>query len=222
MRTLLSWSSGKDSAWALHCLQATGAAEVVALVTSISEDVGRVAMHATRRKLLQQQAQAIGLPLLEVLLPRPCSNAEYELRFSAALSTLRRKFNVDQIAFGDLFLRDIRAYRERQMAGLNFTPLFPLWGKDTANLARTMLAGGLQARLSCIDPRVMPVELAGRAFDQQLLDDLPEQVDPCGENGEFHSFCWSSPSFSNDINITIGETIERDGFVFTDLLEGPE
>ncbi len=221
MRTLLSWSSGKDSAWTLHRLQNTDEHEVVALITTFSEDVNRVAMHATRHRLVRRQAELAGLPLVEVKIPRPCSNAEYEQRFGSALRQAAQRFNTEQIAFGDLFLADIRSYRERQMATLGFNPIFPLWAEDTSKLAIDMLNGGLRAQLTCIDPRVMPRELAGRAFDRELLNDLPDDVDPCGENGEFHSFCWSSPSFHEDIPITIGQTVERDGFIFTDLLEGP-
>jgi len=219
MRTLLSWSSGKDSAWALHQLQTSYNTEVVALVTTISEDVGRVAMHATRRKLLQRQAKAAGLPLIEVLIPRPCSNQQYQHCFGNALKSAAQRFQVNHIAFGDLFLTDIRQYREQQMTALDFKPIFPLWGLDTTQLANDMINAGQKAQLTCIDPKQMPQALAGRAFDHQLLEELPSHVDPCGENGEFHSFCWSSPAFKTDIAIITGDTVERDGFIFTDLLE---
>jgi uncharacterized protein (TIGR00290 family) len=213
---LLSWSSGKDSAWALHRLRLAGAVDVVGLVTTVNAAAARVAMHAVRESLLRAQAAAAGLPLVTVPLPSPCTNAEYEAAFGAALARARAE-GVDAVAFGDLFLTDVRAYRERQLAEARLAPLFPLWGENTAALAREMLAGGLQARLTCVDPRVLPRELAGRAFDAALLAALPAGIDPCGERGEFHTFCHAGPMFAHPIDVAVGEVVERDGFVFADL-----
>lgn len=216
-RVLLSWSSGKDSAWALQRLRARGEVEVVGLVTTVNAAAGRVAMHAVRETLLRAQAAAAGLPLVTVPIPSPCSNEAYERAFGAALAEARAG-GVTAVAFGDLFLEDIRAYRERQVAAAGLAPLFPLWGEDTAALARAMLAAGLAARLTCIDPRVLPRTLAGRAFDAALLAELPEGVDPCGERGEFHTFCHAGPMFAREIPVAVGEVVERDGFVFADLV----
>ncbi|HEU4697617.1 MAG TPA: hypothetical protein VFS40_00400 [Gemmatimonadales bacterium] len=218
-RVLLSWSSGKDSAWALHRLRATGEVEVGGLVTTVNAAAGRVAMHAVRETLLRAQAAAAELPLVTVPIPSPCSNEEYERAFGAALAQAGAQ-GVTAVAFGDLFLEDVRAYRERQVRAAGLAPLFPLWGEDTAALARTMLAAGLAARLTCIDPRVLSRESAGRAFDAALLAALPAGVDPCGERGEFHTFCHAGPMFAREIPVTVGEVVERDGFVFADLLGG--
>ena len=217
-RVLLSWSSGKDAAWALHTLRQAGDVEVVGLLTTLSADGDRVAMHAVRRTLLEAQVRAAGLPLVAVPLPWPCSNAEYEEASGRALSEARERWGVTHVAFGDLFLEDVRAYRERQMAQAGLTPLFPLWGLPTRALARDMIAGGLEARLTCIDPRRLPESLAGRAFDAALLEALPPDVDPCGEAGEFHTFAFAGPMFSHPVPITLGEVVARDGFVFADLL----
>lgn len=217
MRVALSWSSGKDSAWALHLLRQDPDIEVVALVTTINEQFDRVAMHAVRRELLELQAQSLGLPLWTVPLPYPCSNDEYELRM-AALCDRALRAGVDAMAFGDLFLADIRAYRERQLKGTSLESLFPLWQLPTAGLARQMIASGLRAKITCVDPRVLPPEFAGREFDDQFLKDLPETVDPCGENGEFHSFVYDGPGFAHKLGISVGEVVERDGFVFADLV----
>jgi uncharacterized protein (TIGR00290 family) len=216
-RVLVSWSSGKDSAWMLHTLQRRDDIQLAGLLTTVNEAFGRVAMHAVRRELLAAQADAAGLPLVEIPLPWPCSNEEYERRMSAAVAAARAD-GVTHVAFGDLFLEDVRAYRERQMAGTGLTPLFPIWGLDTAHLAREMIASGLRARLTTIDPRVLPASFAGRDFDESLLADLPPGVDPCGERGEFHSFCHDGPMFRHAIPIEPGEVVERDGFVFADLL----
>jgi uncharacterized protein (TIGR00290 family) len=219
-RILISWSSGKDSAWMLHRLRQAGDYEIVGLLTTINESADRVAMHAVRRSLLEAQAAAAGLPLLTIALPWPCSNQEYEMRLLRACSDAVAQ-NVEAIAFGDLFLADIRAYREEQLAGTGLEPLFPLWQLPTPELARAMIAGGLRARLTCVDPRVLPREFAGREFDAQLLRDLPPGVDPCGENGEFHSFAYGGPIFRAPIAIEAGEVVERDGFVFADLKPAP-
>lgn len=218
-RVLLSWSSGKDSAWALHVLRQSGDVEVVGLVTTFNEAFGRVAMHAVRHELVQAQADAAGLPLWPVPLPWPCSNFEYENRMRVLLERARTA-GVTAIAFGDLFLADIRAYRERQMAGTGIKPLFPIWATphDTSRLAREMIAEGLRATLTCVDPRHLPRAFAGRNFDAQLLADLPPGVDPCGERGEFHTFCHAGPMFARPIPVRTGEVVEREGFVFADLV----
>ena len=217
-RVLLSWSSGKDAAWVLHMLRQAWDVEVVGLLTTLSADGDRVAMHAVRRTLLEAQVRAAGLPLLAVPLPWPCSNAEYEEATARALGEARERWGITHVAFGDLFLEDVRAYRERQMAQVGLTPLFPLWGLPTRALARDMIAGGLEARLTCIDPRRLPESLAGRAFDAALLEALPPDVDPCGEAGEFHTFASAGPMFSHPVPTTLGEVVARDGFVFADLL----
>ncbi len=216
MSVWLWWSSGKDSAWALHRLREEGA-PVSGLVTTVNVRHERVAMHGVRRTLLEAQARAAELPLEIVEIPHPCSNAEYEAA-SAALIERARERKVEQMAFGDLFLEDIRAYREGLLAGTGMEPLFPLWGRETAELARAMQAGGLQAYITCLDPKVLPRQLAGRAFDASFLDELPAGVDPCGENGEFHSFAWDGPMFREPIPVAPGEVVEREGFVFADLL----
>ncbi|MCC6465495.1 MAG: adenine nucleotide alpha hydrolase [Planctomycetes bacterium] len=215
----LSWSSGKDSAWALHVLRGTPGLRVVTLLTTLNREFGRVAMHAVRRELLRAQARAAGLPLLEIDLPWPCSNADYERLMAGACDALKHQ-GITHVAFGDLFLQDIREYRERQLAPTGLKPLFPLWGSDTAALARQMIAGGLRATLTCVDPRQAPRELAGRAFDEALLRDLPISVDPCGERGEFHTFCHAGPMFTQPVPVQPGEVVERDGFVFADLRPG--
>lgn len=218
-RVLLSWSSGKDSAWALHVLRQPADVEVVGLLTTFNKSSDRAAMHATRQELVQAQAEATGLPLWSIPLPSPCSNDEYEARMSAALERARRE-NVTHIAFGDLFLEDIRAYREKMMTGSGLQPLFPLWRSpaETPALAREMLQSGLRAVLVTIDPKQLDPAFAGRLYDSQLLADLPETVDPCGERGEFHTFCFDGPMFQHPIPFKIGESVRRDGFHFTDVL----
>ena len=217
-RALLSWSSGKDAAWALHTLRRAGEVEVAGLLTTLNAEGDRVAMHAVRRTLLEAQAEAAHLPLLQVPLPWPCSNADYEAALGRALAEAQEAWGVTHIAFGDLFLEAVRAYRERQLAGTGLTPLFPLWGLPTGALAREMIAGGLEARLTCVDPRRLPASFAGRTFDAALLQDLPPDVDPCGEAGEFHTFAHGPPMFSHPIPIAAGEVVTRDGFIFADLL----
>lgn len=215
-RVLLSWSSGKDSAWALHLLRQRDDVEVVALVTSFNEEFGRVAMHAVRRELVVAQAERAALPLWQVALPRPCTNAEYEARMAEAWQRAAAA-GVDQVAFGDLYLEDIRAYRERQLEGTGLEAIFPLWLLPTGKLAQEMLAAGVRARLTCVDPRRLDPRFAAREFGPELLSGLPPDVDPCGENGEFHTFCYASPAFSSPVDIEPGEMVERDGFVFADL-----
>jgi uncharacterized protein (TIGR00290 family) len=216
-RLLLSWSSGKDSAWALHVLRQKNESDIVGLVTTVNENFARVAMHGVREELLQAQADAAGLPLWRVPLPHPCPNEEYEARMRALIARAVAA-GVTHMAFGDLFLEDIRAYREKQLAGTGIEPVFPLWDLDTRQLARDMVAGGLRAKLSCVDPKHLTRDFAGRTFDETLLADFPAGVDPCGERGEFHSFCYAGPMFHHPVALTTGEVVERDGFVFADLL----
>jgi uncharacterized protein (TIGR00290 family) len=215
----LAWSSGKDSAWALHTVRLAGEFEVVALLTTVNRTHGRVAMHAVRESLLEMQAEAAGLPLVKVPIPSPCSNEIYEGAMSEAMERARDE-GVRHVIFGDLFLEDIRAYREKQLASCGMTPVFPLWGIETRALAEEMLAGGLRAYLTCVDPRKLERGFAGRRFDASLLADLPRGVDPCGENGEFHTFACAGPMFRADVAVTVGDVVERDGFVFADLLPG--
>jgi uncharacterized protein (TIGR00290 family) len=218
-RVLLSWSSGKDSAWTLHVLRQHPDVELVGLLTTFNATAGRVAMHAVRRELVEAQAAAVGLPLWSAELPWPCSNADYEAKMHEVVERARQ-VGVTHIAFGDLFLEDIRAYRERQLAGTGIEPLFPIWGTsaDTPALAREMLAAELQAVLTCVDPKQLDGRFVGRWFDANLLTDLPASVDPCGERGEFHTFCYAGPMFSAPIVVQVGEPVLRDGFWFVDLL----
>jgi uncharacterized protein (TIGR00290 family) len=216
-RVLLAWSSGKDSAWALHVLRQAGEVEVVALLTTFNQAFDRVAMHAVRRSLVEAQVEAAGLPLIDVPLPWPCRNEDYEAAMAAALATARARYAISHVAFGDLFLEDIRQYRESRLRDTGLTPLFPLWGLPTRTLARDMVRGGLKARITCIDPRSLDPAFAGRCFDGDFLDDLPEGVDPCGEHGEFHSFVHEGPMFSKPIPVQVGEIVARDGFVFADV-----
>ena len=216
-RAWLAWSSGKDSAWALHAVRQSGDVEIVALLTTVNRTHQRVAMHAVRENLLEMQAAAAGLPLVKVPIPSPCSNEVYEQAMSDAMARARAEA-VSHVVFGDLFLEDIRAYREKQLATCGMTPLFPLWGIPTRQLTDEMLAGGLSAYLTCIDPRKLDRAFAGRRFDAALLGALPPGVDPCGENGEFHSFANAGPMFRREIPVAPGEIVERDGFVFADLL----
>lgn len=216
-RTLVSWSSGKDSAWALHLLRLQPDIEVVGLFTTVNQAFQRVAMHAVRMTLLQQQAASAGLPLHIIPLPHPCSNHEYEAAMEQFIDTARR-LDVRCMAFGDLYLQDIRDYRESNLRHTGITPVFPLWGLDTRALCHDMLDGGLRARITCVDPRHLGDDFAGREYDRRFLQDLPDGVDPCGENGEFHSFVYDGPMFRTPIDITRGDTLQRDGFVFADIL----
>ncbi|MBI2060903.1 MAG: adenine nucleotide alpha hydrolase [Nitrospirae bacterium] len=218
-KILLSWSSGKDSAWTLHVLRQSGEFQIAGLLTTVNEAFDRVAMHAVRRELLEAQAASAGLPLWPVPLPWPCPNEEYESRMRTACERAVRE-GIEGVAFGDLFLEDVRRYREEQLAGTGLQPVFPLWQIPTDRLARDMISGGLRARLTCIDPKVLSAAFAGREFDSALLSDFPAGVDPCGEKGEFHSFAYAGPMFREPVSIRSGEVVERDGFVFADLLPG--
>lgn len=216
-KVLLSWSSGKDSAWALHTLRQDPAIEVVGLFTTLNQAFERVAMHGVRKQLLMQQAECVGLPLIAIDLPWPCTNEDYARIMTDFIAGVVAE-GIHQMAFGDLFLEDVRAYREKQLLGTGIEPLFPLWGSDTAKLAQQMMAAGLRARISTLDPKKLDASLGGHEFDPALLAALPAEVDPCGENGEFHTLAWDGPMFLRPLTIRVGETVERDGFVFTDLL----
>ena len=214
-KALLSWSSGKDSTWSLHVLRQQNEFEIVGLITTFNEAADRVAMHAVRRELVEAQAAAAGLPLWPVMLPWPCSNAEYENRMRRVIDRAKSA-GVTRFAFGDLFLEEIRAYRVKQLAGTGIEPMFPIWGTpgDTPKLARTMLDGGMRAVLTCVDPKQLDGEFVGRAFDEALLAELPATVDPCGERGEFHTFCYDGPIFDAPIRVAVGERVNRDEFCF--------
>ena len=216
-RVLVSWSSGKDSAWTLHRLAQEPDVEVGALLTTFNAAAERVAMHAVRADLARAQAAAAGLPLWEVPLPSPCSNAEYETRMADAVRRARAE-GFTHVAFGDLFLEDVRRYREERLAGTGLEPIFPLWGLDTASLGREMIGAGVGAILTCVDPRQLAPGFAGRDYDAALLDALPAGVDPCGERGEFHTFVWRGPMFRAPVRVSRGVVVERDGFVFADLV----
>jgi diphthamide synthase (EF-2-diphthine--ammonia ligase) len=216
-KILLSWSSGKDSAWTLHVLRRDGVGEVGGLLTSLNEHAGRVSMHGVREEILRAQAAAAGLPLRTIPLPWPCSNEIYEARLRAAVEGAVAD-GFTHVAFGDLFLEDVRRYREERLAGTGLTPLFPLWGTPTPALAREMIAGGLRAHIATLDPRVMPRDLIGAAFDEALLARLPSGVDPCAERGEFHTCAIAGPMFAGSVPVVPGEVVERDGFVYGDLL----
>ncbi|HTB98415.1 MAG TPA: hypothetical protein VK716_15500 [Terracidiphilus sp.] len=217
-RVLLSWSSGKDSAWTLHVLRGQPDIQVVGLVTTLNAEFQRVAMHGVRRSVLEAQAAAARLPLWTVPLPWPCSNEIYEQRMAEVCDRALAE-HVDAFAFGDLFLTDVRSYRENQLASTGLEPLFPLWQIPTDQLARDMIAGGLRARLTCIDTRQLPASFAGRDFDTTLLADLPSPIDPCGERGEFHSCVYDGPMFAEPLHLEAGEIVDRDGFVFADFFE---
>jgi len=217
MNTLVSWSSGKDSAWMIHVLRRRADVTVGGLLTTINEAAQRVAMHAVRLDLLRAQADALGLPLWTVPIPSPCPNEVYERAMAAAVARAVAA-GFTHVAFADLFLADIRRYREERLAGTGLTPLFPLFDADTTALAREMVASGLRARITCVDPRALDRRFAGREFDATLLAELPASVDPCGERGEFHTFAYDGPMFLAPIRVDTGVTVERDGFVFTDLL----
>lgn len=216
-KVLLSWSTGKDSAWTLHVVRQSGEWDIAGLVTTVNIAFGRVSMHGVREQLLERQAQAVGLPLWKVPLPYPCPNEAYESSIRE-LIVRAKEAGVTHFAFGDLFLQDVRDYRERQLAGTGITPVFPLWGIDTATLAHDMMASGLRAVVTCVDPRQIPASLIGREFDEAFLKDLPPSTDPCGENGEYHTFCYDGPMFARPIPVRTGEVVERDGFVYVDVL----
>jgi len=217
-RIALSWSSGKDSAWTLYKLQQNPRYEVAVLLTTLNAKFNHVTMHGVPAQLLVRQAAAIGLPLYQVPLPWPCPNGIYENAMGEACSQLIRHFQVTHIAFGDLFLEEVRAYRERSLQGSGLSPVFPLWGSNTGSLAREMIDNGLRTQISCIDTSRLPAQLAGRKFDHNFLDSLPDGIDPCGENGEFHTFVSASPSFSKAIEVVANRIVEREGFAFADLV----
>jgi uncharacterized protein (TIGR00290 family) len=212
----MSWSSGKDSAFALAVAREQGA-DVERLLVTVNADADRVAMHAVRRALLEAQADRLGIPLHVVPIPSPCPNDVYEARMYDAISAATSA-GVRDVIFGDLFLEDVRAYREQHLGGTSLTPRFPLWGRPTDALARDMIDAGVRAVLTCVDPRVLPREFAGRRYDDALLADLPPGVDPCGERGEFHTFVWDAPGFREPIDIETADVVERDGFVFCDVV----
>jgi uncharacterized protein (TIGR00290 family) len=216
-QTLLSWSSGKDSAWSLHVIRQQGEYEVVGLLTTFNREANRVAMHGVRRELVEAQAKAAGVALWDVDLPSPCSNENYE-RIMRETCKAAVKFGVEYIAFGDLFLSDIREYRERQLQNSGLKPIFPVWGIPTGELAHSMIDGGLKAKLTCVDCKCLSPQFVGREFDEQLLSDFPREIDPCGENGEFHSFVYAGPMFRHDLQVERGEIVSRDRFVFADLM----
>lgn len=213
----LSWSSGKDSAWTLHTLRQDPEIDVVGLMTTVNTTHDRVAMHSTRREILEAQARAAGLPLHVIPLPWPCSNEVYERAMGEAVDAALAR-GVTRVAFGDLFLEDIRAYRVKQLEGTGLEPIFPIWLEPTPALARTIIDSGVEAYLTCVDPKKLPPSFAGRRFDRALLDDLPTDVDPCGENGEFHTCVVDGPMFRERIPVRGGDVVERDGFVFADLI----
>ena len=216
-RILLSWSSGKDSAWTLHVLRQQSEYEIAGLLTTFNQEADRVAMHGVRRSLVEQQAAAAGLPLWSIPLPWPCSNEQYEGLMTNACAKAVAE-GMEAIAFGDLFLEDVRAYRVKQMAGTGLEPLFPVWGEPTDRLAHEMVASGLKAILTCVDTSKLEADFAGRRFDADLLAELPTGIDPCGENGEFHSFVYAGPMFNPAIDVIAGETVVRDKFAFADLI----
>lgn len=218
---LLSWSSGKDSAFALAKLRSENEFEVVGLVTTVNAPAQRVAMHAVRDELLCLQADAVGLPVYRIEIPSPCSNAQYEAAMARFITDVVAR-GITHMAFGDLFLADVRAYRERQLSGTGITPLFPLWERDAIALSQEMVASGVKAVLTCVDPRQLDPAFVGRSFDAAFLAELPATCDPCGENGEFHTFTWDGPAFRKAVPISVGEIVERDGFVFADLLPAVE
>jgi uncharacterized protein (TIGR00290 family) len=215
-KAFVSWSSGKDSAFALCEARRLGLAEILGVVTTVNERYDRVAMHGVRSELLDRQISELNLPAIKVLIPSPCTNEIYESRMADACATIKAS-GVHHIIFGDLFLQDIRTYRERTLAALGMTPIFPLWGRNTRQLAAEMLDSGLVARMVCLDPKRTPRDFAGRRFDATLLKEMAA-LDPCGENGEFHTVVTEGPMFSAPIRVSIGETVERDGFVFTDVI----
>jgi uncharacterized protein (TIGR00290 family) len=218
-KALIAWSSGKDSAWALHEIRRTGDFDVVAGLTTVTDTFARVSMHGLREELLIAQLAAAGLAPIVVRIPFPCPNDVYERRMAAALAQAQSA-DVTHVVFGDLFLADVRAYREARLAEIGITPVFPLWQRPTDALAREMIGAGVEAHLVCVDLKALPAAFAGRRFDRALLDGLPRTVDPCGENGEFHSFVSAGPMLRWKVPVTLGETVEREDFAYTDLLPG--
>jgi uncharacterized protein (TIGR00290 family) len=218
-RAFMSWSSGKDSAFALHEARRLGLADIVGVLTTVNEKYDRVAMHGVRASLLDRQIAALGLPAIKINIPSPCTNEIYEARMAETCAAIKAQ-GVDHIAFGDLYLEDIRAYREEKLRPLGMTAIFPLWQRPTRALAEEMIASGLVAHLVCVDPKQLDRSFAGRRYDAALLADLPPGIDPCGENGEFHTVVSAGPMFAHAIPVTIGEVVEREGFVFADAVPG--
>lgn len=216
-KALIAWSSGKDSAWALYEARRAGEFDIVGAVTTVTDTFGRVSMHGVREELLRAQLEAAGLPAIVVRIPYPCPNEIYEREMAAAMADAKAR-GITHVIFGDLYLEDVRAYRERQLAGTGIMPVFPLWQRPTHQLARDMIAGGLEAYLSTVDLKKLPASFAWRKFDRGLLADFPLGIDPCGENGEFHSFVSAGPMLKRKIAVRVGETVERDGFAYADLL----
>ena len=216
-KAFVSWSSGKDSAFALHEARRLGLAEIAGVLTTVNQVYDRVAMHGVRVGLLDRQIEALGVTAIKVPIPSPCPNEIYEARMAEACARIKA-LGIRHIVFGDLYLEDIRAYRIEKLAAAGMEPIFPLWQRDTAGLAREMIASGLSARIACLDPRKLDRSFAGRRFDADLLRDLPDGIDPCGENGEFHTVVTAGPMFAREIAVRIGETVEREGFVFTDVI----
>jgi uncharacterized protein (TIGR00290 family) len=213
----LSWSGGKDSARALYEIQKANSYSVAALLSTITEDYDRISMHGVRRALLEQQSEALGLPLKKILIPKDSTNATYESRMRALLEEGLRE-GIDTVAFGDIFLEDLKQYREKNLAQIGMKGLFPIWKRDTHELASSFIQLGFKATLVCVDTAIVDPSFAGRAFDEELLRDLPPHVDPCGENGEFHTFVYDGPNFQQPVKHTLGELVQRDHFRFCDLL----
>ncbi len=216
-KTLVSWSSGKDSAWALHVLRQQEDIEVAGLFCTVNKKYARGAMHAVRNELICQQAESVGLPLQLIPIPYPCSDSDYKTIMGDFIAQAKLQ-EIDCFAFGDLFLENVRSYREASLAETGIKPLFPLWGIATDELSKEMIGGGLRAKITCIDPKYLPVDFAGHEYDNAFLEQIPDSVDPCGENGEFHSFVYDGPMFKSKVHVQVGETVSRDGFVYTDLL----
>ena len=216
-KALMSWSSGKDSAWAFHKLQQNPEIDIVGLFCTVNKEFDRVAMHGVRVELLQKQAKSIGLPLEIIEIPNPCSNSEYEKIMGQFVERVKIA-KIEYFAFGDLFLEDIRNYREEKLQGSGIKPIFPIWGIPTDELSREMISNGLRTVITCINPKQIPKEFVGREFDESFLDSLSETIDPCGENGEFHSFVFDGPMFKEQIEITVGDIVHRDDFIFADVL----
>ena len=220
-KALIAWSSGKDSAWALHEVRRAGACEIVGALTTVTETFGRVSMNGVREELLAAQLEAAGLPAVRVPIPFPCPNEVYEARMADVVAAAKAD-GVTQMIFGDLFLEDVRAYREQKLAGTGIAPVFPLWGRPTAALARDMIDAGVETYLACVDLKQLPRSFAGRRFDHALLAELPAAADPCGEKGEFHTFVAAGPMLSRRIGVSVGDVVERDGFAFADLVRRGE
>lgn len=216
-KALIAWSSGKDSAWALQEVRRTGEFEIVGAITTVTENFARVSMHGVREELVRAQLDAVNLPPRIVRIPFPCPNEIYEARMAAAMGEAKAE-GIGHIIFGDLFLEDIRAWREAQLARVGMHAVFPLWRRPTGELAREMIEAGVKASLVCVDQGKLSARFAGRAFDSTLLDELPPGVDPCGENGEFHTVVTAGPMFDREIAVTTREVVERDGFVFADVV----